>query len=582
MIVFGVTMFVMMLWVGGMAIDFMRFEYERARIAYTTDRAALAAASLNQPLADCEAVAKDYFDKAGLDTSRVIVKGSCNPLSKKVLVSAETSVKSLFLNLMGIKTITAGASSVAEEHTQDVEISLVLDISGSMSENTVDEEGNVITKMEALQGAAEQFFDLMLTSDNVGRVSINIVPYNMQVNAGPDIFAQLSASDEHDSSHCVDFIDEDFETVELTDATAGAAALGDIDLSFGLQASGEVVQRTGHFDRYWTTINHPNTTSDDNAARSWVCPISDWSTITLMSQNKAELIETINQFEPGGNTSIDIGVKWGSYFLNPSSNTLIAALPEGAQNFTKDGEDPVDIDGNPTYDSSGDVVEAPRRLPDAFANRPFAYDRDNTRKILVVMSDGKNTTQYMLNEDYASGESTVAWDDPDVSGNSPGSRWLSNYKVRSGPSNDWFMSRGNYYEDYFNGVPHEDNNTWLSWQEVWAMMGTKYFAYYYNYARDWDANAYWDTLDDIVGTVSSSTKNDRLEDACDAAKDPAGDESLPGVTIFSIGFEVSDSSAEVLENCATKEKNFFRVDGQKLNEAFISIAKTIQRLQLTN
>jgi Flp pilus assembly protein TadG len=577
MIIFGVTMFVMMLWVGGMAIDFMRFEYDRARIAYTTDRASLAAASLNQPLADCEEVARDYFDKAGLDTDRVVVKGSCNELSKTVLVGAETEVKSLFLNLLGINSMTAGASSVAEEHTQDVEISLVLDVSGSMSQLTAD---GTETKLQALQGAAAEFFDLMLKEENVDRVSINIIPYNMQVNAGEDILDQFNVTDEHDYSHCVDFTEEDFDTVEITSATAQAASLGEIDLSAplgsgtgGLMANGDELQRTGHFDPYWTTINHPNTTSDDNAPRQWVCPVEDWAAITLMSQNRDELVATVNAFEAGGNTSIDIGVKWGSYFLNPNANQVIQGLPEGSINLTKDGADPVNLDGTPLFED-GIKLEAPRRVPSAFEDRPFDYTRDNTRKILVVMSDGINTTQYTLNEDYASGPSDMYYFQTD-NPTSTSSRWMSHYKVRPGGSNDYFMSYGNWNDDYFNGVRHSSNNARLTYPEQWNMMGVKYFAYYYNYVRDWNPAAYWQVIDDVMDTVSASDKEARMKAACTSAKNNS-------VTVFTIGFEVSDDSAGVLEECATKPINFFRVEGKSIEDAFVSIAKTIQRLQLTN
>jgi len=125
MIIFGLTIFVMMLWVGGMAIDFMRFEYDRARVQYTLDRAALAAASLSQT-EDCEDVALDYFEKSGINTSQVNVVSDCvDGISKTVQISARTEVKSMFLNLLGIDQMVASGTSTAEESTQDVEISLV-------------------------------------------------------------------------------------------------------------------------------------------------------------------------------------------------------------------------------------------------------------------------------------------------------------------------------------------------------------------------------------------------------------------------------------------------------------------------
>lgn len=543
MIVFGLTIFVMMLWVGGMAIDFMRFEYDRARVQYTLDRAALAAASLTQT-EDCETVALDYFTKAGINTSAVSVVGNCNALSKTVQISARTEVKSMFLNLLGIDQMVASGTSTAEESTQDVEISLVLDVSGSMG--ALDSSGSQ-TKIAALKVAAKEFLDSVLTDNNAGRVSVNIIPYNMQVNAGEDVLDQLNVTDEHDYSHCIDFEEADFETVEISSDVAGALSLGEISLDASPMGNTNDLQRTGHFDPYWTTINHPNTTVDDNRLREFVCPTSDGSRITLMSENLELLGDRIDALEAGGNTSIDLGVKWGSYFLNPKAELVLKNMPSDSENFTTGG------------------------IPDAFAGRPFEYDRDNTLKILVVMTDGVNTTQYTLNEEYNEGDSTLWWDPDDSQSNT----WMSHYQSRPGWNNDYFMSRGDYNEDYFSGRRRDQgHDERLTWPEVWAMMGVKYFGVFYHYARDWDRNDYWDFINDAMNTIYSTEKNNRLYDACEAAK-------REDVIIYAVGFEISDYSAEVMERCASSASNFFRVEGNEISEAFGEIANAIQRLKLT-
>lgn len=543
MIAFGLSIFVMMLWVGGMAIDFMRFEHDRAQVQYTLDRAALAAASLSQT-EDCEEVALDYFEKAGLNTSFVDVDGDCSELSRTVQITAKTEVKSMFINMLGIDQMVASGVSTAEESTQDVEISLVLDVSGSMRE--LDNTGTQ-TKLAALKVAANEFLDTLLVEDNVGRVSINLIPYNMQVNAGEDILDELNVTDEHDYSHCVDFEREDFGTVEVTAEVAGALTLGEISLDASPMGNTSALQRTGHFDPYYTTIDHPNTNVDDDATRLFVCPTSEASQITLLSENLDDLKERINGLTAGGNTSIDIGVKWGSYLLNPEAEKMIDGLGNNSTSFTEGG------------------------LAGAFADRPFDYGRENTLKILVVMTDGINTTQHTLAEDYSEGESTL-WGIPDEDS---GNTWLSHYKRRPGRNNDYFMSRGDYYEDYFSGYRrNQGNDERLDWIDVWAMMGVKYFAYYYHYARDWDANEYYDTVDDIITPISAVEKNERLDAACTAAK---GEE----VIIYTVGFEVSDASASIMERCASAASNFYRVEGTEISKAFGEIANAIQRLKLT-
>jgi len=518
-------------------------------------------------------VALDYFEKAGLDTSFVDVDGDCTELSRTVQITARTEVKSMFINLLGIDQMVASGVSTAEESTQDVEISLILDVSGSMDE--LDNTGSQ-TKLAALQAAANEFLDTLLVEDNEGRVSFNVIPYNMQVNAGKDILDQLNVTDEHDLSHCVDFEREDFGTVELTAEVAGALSRGEVFLDESPMGNTSELQRTGHFDPYYTTIDHPNTDADNDAERLFVCPISEEpetssaetsttygaseitseepetaafeaSQITLLSENLSDLKERINGLTAGGNTSIDIGVKWGSYLLNPEALKVIKGLPSDSTSFTSDG------------------------LPEAFRDRPFDYRRENTLKIMVVMTDGINTTQHTLAEDYSEGESTLWWNPNEDSGDT----WLSHYKRRPGWNNDYFMSRGDYYEDYFSGYRrNQGSDERLDWIDVWAMMGVKYFAYYYNYARDWDANEYYETIDDIITPISAVEKNERLEAACTAAK-------AEEVIIYTIGFEVSDESAVIMENCASAASNFYRVEGTEISKAFGEIANAIQRLKLT-
>ena len=65
LIIFGMIIFLLMLMIGGMAVDLMRHERMRTELQQTLDRSVLAAASLTQDL-DAEAVVRDYFAKADL------------------------------------------------------------------------------------------------------------------------------------------------------------------------------------------------------------------------------------------------------------------------------------------------------------------------------------------------------------------------------------------------------------------------------------------------------------------------------------------------------------------------------------
>ena len=65
LMLFGMCLFMLMLMLGGLAVDLMRYEQRRTALQQTIDRSVLAAASLTQDL-DPEDVVNDYFEKAGL------------------------------------------------------------------------------------------------------------------------------------------------------------------------------------------------------------------------------------------------------------------------------------------------------------------------------------------------------------------------------------------------------------------------------------------------------------------------------------------------------------------------------------
>jgi len=206
----------LMLVLGGMSVDFMRFESERILLQDTADRAALAAANLEftDPGEGSELV-RDFFATANLEQyldGDPIITETIN--SRTVEVNAKRKVNTFFLKLVGIDDLSAGAKSVATQGVGNVEISLVLDISGSMGGATYDSDGNYAgeSKMDALQRAATTFVNVALQESNQDRVSVSLVPYSTNVNPGPGLFGGLSVNQVHNFSHCVEFSDSDFDS----------------------------------------------------------------------------------------------------------------------------------------------------------------------------------------------------------------------------------------------------------------------------------------------------------------------------------------------------------------------------------
>ena len=145
------------------------------------DRAVLAAAALDQekPAQD---VVQNYFETAGLGNYRLRVTVDEGINARRVTASAEMEMNTMFMRLFGQRVLSSPAAGAAEERIPNIEVSLVLDISGSM-------EG---TRMTNLQPAARDFVTSMLASNtnDIGQqfVSISVIPIT-----GMSMSAQRSA-----------------------------------------------------------------------------------------------------------------------------------------------------------------------------------------------------------------------------------------------------------------------------------------------------------------------------------------------------------------------------------------------------
>lgn len=356
--IFACFMVFCMLMIGGIGVDMMRHEMERTRIQAVADRAVLAAADLDQTL-DPEAVVRDYFAKSGMAefVSRVEVDQGIN--FRTVTVDATTDVNTMFMDYLGRQTLRVPAISTAEEKVNKVEISMVLDISGSMGWNN---------KMPNLRNAAGVFLDSVLTPENRDLISVSIAPYTAQTNAGEYIFDYLDVDQTHNWSHCIDFRDVDFDTTAIY---------------FGNNLYGPPYEHMQHFDAGW---NWPGWHNGQNTITNPGCPDEDFETVYAFSQDKQGLKNRINQFQARANTAIHLGMKWGVAMLDPEWRRFNAVLPAAA------GVDPVFRD-----------------RPADFAD-PDRPETSETLKTIILMTDGENVhTQRIDDRVYAEYDHWLHW-----------------------------------------------------------------------------------------------------------------------------------------------------------------------------
>lgn len=554
-IIFSLVIFVLMLMIGGMAVDLMRFETTRAKLQGTLDRAVLAAADLDQTL-DPESVVLDYFAKAqmsGFLNGTTIDEG----LNYRVVTAdASVAMPLIFSDLSkvfyepfspGYNTVwTVAGSSTAEERVSDVEISLVVDVSSSMLSNS---------RLTNLRVAAKEFIETTLEANidsELGLTSISIVPYSAVVNMGEDIAGYMNLSDEHDKSYCGLFEDSEFSD---TDIDQGAARNRVSDFDYGAATN------------YYI---HP-------VPRPW-CFFPTENAILVHSFNESDLDDSIDDLVGFGNTAIDLGVKWGVGLLDPDFQNIVSGM-------IGSGELAVDV-----------------------AGRPYGWNEVDALKVMVVMSDGANTIEYDLEDEYKTELSSI-WIYKDYSSQPYGDASKSRFSIfisDGGTPTDhtddtfYWLSQGGCcnaihsypqgYNNYANdmpsvvvsspgqGIDYTSRVRHLSWQEVFSTwVRTKIYSHFFNQPYNSGFMTYSEkvaTYYSLETVVDGNTADGRLSDICAAARDRE-------IVIYTVAFEAPTAGRNALADCASSPSHYFDVSGTDISTAFAAIATDIRQLKLT-
>ena len=511
MTIFGLFIFVIILTVGGIAVDIMRYEYKRVTLQNTADRAVLAAGSLRQPN-DPEQVVREYFRREGLEqyVTNVTVQQGLN--FRRVNVETSDTSPTMFMKLLGINELTMTPASASEERYSKVEVSLVIDLSNSM---------NNFNRLQNLQVAGQDFIDTLFSNAEPGQISVSLVPYTGQVNIGHDLAAYFNISPTPQGAFCVDFSRASFDTIPILTTSP--------------------LTGTSHFYP-WSVGRSPIPSA---APDMFFCPQHSGrrSEIVPLSGDPNFLRQRIASLMADGNTSIDIGVKWGAALLDPSFRPVVNALI-----------------------TSG-------KIRGDFAGRPLSYTDPDVLKVMVIMTDGENWYQYFMNGNYKDGLSPI------YRNRSTGD--LSVFHESLG-QNPYYYARDGSYNRFPDGARNQNNFTGsdrLTWDEVWSLRRVQWVAMNL-YANALSSN-YWTRLsladqwyNNFVTYIEPAEKDRRLNSICNAVKER-------DIPIFTIAFEAQPLGVQAMQNCASSPSHFFDVEGTDIRGAFRAIAGTINRLRLT-
>jgi Flp pilus assembly protein TadG len=176
---FGLALIPILLGVG-VAVDYGRALIVRERMADAADAAALAIGSwtgLTEP--ELKTKAQQFFD-ANYPPTQIGTVGTLNVnfVGDDIMVDVSGVVPTTFMKLANIDTMDVGASTVVRKKERNIEVVLVLDITGSMNSGG---------KLTAMKNAAKKLVDILFEGKGVSdTLKIGLVPFSAAVNVGSD------------------------------------------------------------------------------------------------------------------------------------------------------------------------------------------------------------------------------------------------------------------------------------------------------------------------------------------------------------------------------------------------------------
>lgn len=167
----------------GLAVDTARGYLMKSRLNYALDAAALAG---GREMADevKRDAAIDKFFKANFPVGYMgaTIDGpiiDADPVEKTIQLSATANMATSLMRVVGIQTMEVAASTEVKLSSRNIEVAVVLDITGSMVNPNPQ-------KIVDLKAAATDLVDIVVQDSQTPHYSkVTLVPYSMGVNVGP-------------------------------------------------------------------------------------------------------------------------------------------------------------------------------------------------------------------------------------------------------------------------------------------------------------------------------------------------------------------------------------------------------------
>jgi hypothetical protein len=347
---------------------------------------------------------------------------------------------------------------------------------------------------------------------------VNVAGTNRN-NTHPGTITQYPTHDA--SAPCARFDTADFQTRRLAATTTIDSPAFFADGSNGVNSAGQIPSPSA--SQYWCGSHYP--------------------TMIVYQNDEATLHNYIDSLSADGWTAVDYGMNWAVGVLDPSFEPVVEHMVDSGV------------------------------LPEIMRGHPVDYGDIDVKKYVVLMTDGVNTLQADLKEEYKAGPTRIWHSATLANGNEmkgflvhmPNNPASSRWYVPGSPSttsDDTYMSASSFPADALQWDYHE----------LFERFRTENVArYFFRYS---DPTAYNQFLN-AVQEGGYGTADSNLQTICDTAK--VGDQ----IEVFTVSFEAPANAESLLQYCASKPGNYFDVEGTEISAAFSAIATQISQLRLT-
>jgi Flp pilus assembly protein TadG len=302
----------------GASVDYSRAAAIQATLQAAADSTSLAMAQNASSLTaeQLQTQGQAYFNALFVNTSAAaptVTVTYSNSGGAQVVVSATSSVNTMFMGIMGFSALPISSSSTAKWGNTRLRVSLVLDNTGSMSQGGAGTSQSP-NKIQALQTASHNLLtQLQAAAQNDGDVYVSIVPFAKDVNVGASNY----------SSSWIDFTD--WDAANGTNVVTGQNCTTN---RFGHKSCTNTYTWTPNNHNTWNGCvtdrdQNYDTTNTAPTSGSTLFPAEQYNACPAamipLSYDWTALGKQIDAMTPNGGTNQAIGLVWGWQSLTQAS-----------------------------------------------------------------------------------------------------------------------------------------------------------------------------------------------------------------------------------------------------------------------